>query len=81
MVWIYCGLFPWSKGINGVKWQDLDEALFASNFLSWALNTYEINISHRFTLAMAIKLNHMYKGRNAVSLINSTYNKSFKNNA
>ena len=69
-VWIYRGIFPWSKGIKGVKWRDLDDATYHADFMSWALKSYTIKVSHRFTKDSELFLNHMKVGDKAVMSIN-----------
>ncbi|MDR1007250.1 MAG: hypothetical protein LBL65_01635 [Campylobacteraceae bacterium] len=32
-VWVYRGIFPWSKGTFGVKWRDVDSAAYKMGFL------------------------------------------------
>ncbi len=72
-VWIYSGVFPWNKGFRGVKWRDLDEAVYYTGFLSWALKSYTVKISHRFTKDSEIMLSHMKMGDSAVKAINSEH--------
>ena len=72
-VWLYGGIFPWNKGSNGVKWRDLDEAVYYTGFLSWALRSYTIQISHRFTKDNEIRLTHMRRGHEAVKTINKEH--------
>lgn len=77
-VWLYRGIFPWNKGIHGVKWRDLDEAVYYTGFLSWSLKSYTIKISHRFTKDGEIRLTHMNQGNTAVQLINSMHRSHVK---
>ncbi len=74
-VWIYSGIFPWNKGVNGVKWRDLDEAVYFTGFWSWAFKSYTIRISHRFTKSSEIVLSHMKLGNKAVTIINEEHRK------
>ena len=76
-VWLYRGIFPWNKGISGVKWRDIDEAAFAPNFMSWALKSYTIKVSHRFTKDRELLLRHMELGDNAVIAINDKHKTKF----
>lgn len=69
-VWVFSGIFPWSKGTSGVKWQDLDDARFFTGFFSWIFQTYKIRIGHRFTKESEIVLTMMWKGQKAVTHIN-----------
>jgi len=72
-VWYFVGIFPWAQGVNGVKWRDLDEALIRMGFFSWALKSYTIVISHRYTKDNEIILNHMKDGDKAAALINERH--------
>ena len=69
-VWLYSGIFPWNKGINGIKWRDLDSALYFTGFVSWILKSYSITASHRFTKDFEIAVKHVYKGDEFVKKIN-----------
>ena len=72
-VWIFSGILPWNKGVHGVKWRDLDEAVYFTGFLSWALKSYKLRLSHRFTKASEIILTNMQKGDQAVQQINEKH--------
>lgn len=72
-VWVYSGVLPWRKGSYGVKWRDLDEAVYLTGFLSWLCGSYTIRVGHRFTRASEIALTHMYRGDKAVQAINQTH--------
>jgi hypothetical protein len=74
-VWVYSGIFPWSKGSFGVKWRDIDSASFKTGFFSWALRTYDIRVGHRFTKDSEIVLSSVYKGQEAVVHINELHKK------
>jgi hypothetical protein len=72
-VWVYSGIFPWSKGVTGVKWRDMEDAVYFSNFFSWILNSYTVRISHRFTKTSEITLTHIKNGHDAVVHINQLH--------
>ena len=72
-VWLYRGIFPWNKRVSGVKWRDLEGAGYYTGFMSWALKSYTIKISHRFTKGNEILLTHMKLGDKAVFAINSRH--------
>lgn len=72
-VWIFSGVFPWTKGSNGVKWRDLDEAVYFTGLTSWLFKSYTIRISHRFTKDSEIVLNHMAHGHEATQTINKQH--------
>lgn len=69
-VWMYRGILPWSKGLVGVKWRDMDEATFAPSFWSWLLRSYTIRVGHRFTKSSEIVMTQMAGGKNAVTVLN-----------
>jgi len=71
-IWLSSGILPWNRGIIGVKWRDLDEALYYPTFFSWASNSYKIRLSHRYTKDSEIVIDNMHKGKNAVEQINTT---------
>lgn len=70
-VWVYSGIFPWSKGTRGVKWRDVEDAVYYPNFLSWLLKSYTVRVGHRFTKSSEIVLSHVARGNDAVVHINS----------
>jgi hypothetical protein len=72
-VWVYSGILPWSKGISGVKWRDLEDAVYFPNFLSWLLKSYTVRVGHRFTKTSEIVLPHIAHGHEAVVYINDLH--------
>lgn len=69
-VWLYSGVFPWNRGVSGVKWRDLDEATYRQSFFSWAFKAFTVHIRHRFTKASEIVIPHIREGDEAVMHIN-----------
>lgn len=69
-VWVYEGILPWSKGLRGVKWRDMDECTLTTGFWSWIFRSYTLRISHRFTKESEILLTHMFKGKEVSQKIN-----------
>lgn len=72
-VWVYGGILPWSKGRNGVKWRDLDEASYTTGFWSWALRSYSLRVGHRFTKSSEMLLDAMANGDKAAMKINELH--------
>jgi hypothetical protein len=72
-VWVFRGILPWSKGVSGVKWRDLEDAVYFPNFLSWVLRSYTIRVGHRFTKTSEIVLGHIARGQEAVAHINERH--------
>ncbi len=72
-VWVYSGVLPWNKGIAGVKWRDLDEAVYFQSMGSWLFKSYSIRIGHRFTKSSEILLSNWAHGDQAVTVINGQH--------
>lgn len=72
-VWVYSGILPWNKGVAGVKWRDLDEAVYFQSMGSWLFKSYSIRIGHRFTKSSEILLSHWGRGHEAVMAINGQH--------
>jgi hypothetical protein len=69
-VWLYSGILPWQKGVAGVQWRDLGQAGFRQGFSAWALRSYHITVSHRFTTGSELNIKHVRYGNLAVQHIN-----------
>jgi hypothetical protein len=80
-VWLYSGILPWKKGVAGVKWRDLDEAVFSQSLGSWLFKSYPIRIGHRFTKSSEILFSHMARGHEVVAAINSHHQSLVRSNA
>jgi len=70
-IWVFRGIFPWNKGIYGVRWRDFGEAEFYLNPISWSLKSYRIHIKNRYKEQPEFVLKDMHKGDEAVSQINA----------
>lgn len=64
------GVFPWNTGISGLQWRDLGQAGFTQGFSSWALRSYDVRVSHRFTTGAELHVPHVHRGNLAVEHIN-----------
>ncbi|MCV2363888.1 hypothetical protein LNV23_10560 [Paucibacter sp. DJ1R-11] len=80
-VWVYSGVLPWSKGVAGVKWRDLDEAVYFQTFWSWLFKSYSMRIGHRFTKSSELFLSHMARGHESVMEINGQHQELVRANA
>lgn len=80
-IWCFSGIFPWNKGIRGVKWRDLDEATYVQGMSSWAFKSYSIRVGHRFTKSSEVVLSHMTLGDQAVMQINQHHQELVRANA
>lgn len=72
-VWIFRGIFPWARGVYGVKWRDVDEATYFTGLVSWATKSYRIRIAHRFTKSSEVTISHVIDGDKAVQFINGLH--------
>lgn len=80
-VWLYSGILPWKKGVQGVKWRDMDEATFENGFLSWVARSYTVRISHRFTKASEIVVTNIAGGKTAVTTLNAEQQNHIRHDA
>jgi hypothetical protein len=69
-VWMKSGIFPWEKGITGVQWRDVGQAEYTQGFASWALRSYDIRVSNRFTTGLELVVRNVHLGDKAVMHIN-----------
>ena len=77
-VWVVSGVLPWKKGVSGVKWRDMDDAIFVNGFVSWATRSYTVRIGHRFTRDSEIVLHHIARGRQAVETVNALHQQKIR---
>lgn len=80
-IWLFSGILPWKKGVLGVKWRDLDEAIYFQTFWSWLFKSYSMRIGHRFTKESEIILSHMARGHESVMKINEKHQELVRANA
>jgi len=78
-IWVFSGVLPWSKGVNGVRWRDLDGASYKIGAVAWFTNSYDVIINHRYTKENEIYLSDMWKGNKIVAIINEEHNKLIVN--
>jgi hypothetical protein len=69
-VWVAKGILPWNKGISGVKWRDVSEAVFFQSFASWALKTYTVRVGHKFTNDTELVVANVRNGHEAAQHVN-----------
>lgn len=69
-IWLHAGLFAWSNGITGLRWDEVGVATYRQSFLSWACKSYGVSVSHRFTTIEELYLAHVKDGDVAVQSIN-----------
>lgn len=80
-VWVYSGVLPWNKGVAGVKWRDLDEAVYFQSLGSWLFKSYSIRIGHRFTKSSEILLSDWRRGNEVAMQINEYHQRLVRSNA
>jgi len=69
-VWVFKGIFPWNKGLIGIRWEDIDSAFFTQGFINWVFKSYPVTVSHKYTKASEIHLSHIRNGQVASEKIN-----------
>lgn len=77
-VWVFCGVFPWQKGIYGVKWGNFNEGVFFQNFVSWASRSFTIEVKNRYKKEPEIMLMFMHNGDIAVTKMNSVFMQKYR---
>jgi hypothetical protein len=70
-VWLYSGVFPWSRGVRGVKWRDVDDATFSQGFWTWISKSHRVRVGHRFTRSNELIVPAIAHGDRAVMAINT----------
>ncbi|AZS49648.1 hypothetical protein DM558_02120 [Entomomonas moraniae] len=77
-VWIFAGIFPWNRGSSGIKWRDLDEAVYYTGFFSWLFKSYTIKLTHRYTKTNEIVVADVWRGNKLVKQINDKHMEMIK---
>lgn len=67
-IWFESGLFPWSHGIRGVRWENFDQALFRKSFFSWISGSYTVFLYDRYGRTVEVK--DVWQGRRWVGAVN-----------
>lgn len=78
-IWVRRGVLPWQKGVYGLKWRDLDEAVYVNNMSSHFFKSYDLTLRHRFTKSNEISLSSMHNGDKAVMEINRVHDYLIEN--
>ncbi|MGI2169771.1 hypothetical protein ACROAE_06185 [Shewanella sp. MF05960] len=71
-IWISSGIFPWTKGRNGIRWEDTEQGYYHQGFFSWMTSSYKVLVMNRFTSEKVFEISHMKGGKDAMSTINRT---------
>lgn len=69
-VWVFRGVFPWSRGVYGVKWRDIEDAVYSTNFIQWITKGYPVTLRPRFSNNPQIHTPPIHLGNKAVETIN-----------
>lgn len=77
-IWVYAGIFPWNRGSSGIKWRDLDEAVYFTGFFSWLFKSYTIKLTHRYTKSNEIVVADVWRGNKLVQEINERHMEMIK---
>jgi hypothetical protein len=78
-VYLFRGIFPWTKGMTGTLWRDVADAVYYTGFFSWAFNSYRVVINHRFTKTSELVILSVRDGNKAVMEINDILSRKFIN--
>ncbi len=70
-VWLVSGIFPWSRGVYGVRWREIGIAVFHQGFFSWIFDAYTIHVQNRFDVTRGLLMEHVHHGDEFVSHINA----------
>lgn len=79
-VWVYSGVFPWKKGVSGIKWRYVEQAEYHQNALGWLFGASRVYIRHRFTVDSDIDQSYISKGSDAVIRINQLHDEHVASN-
>ncbi|NWA64086.1 hypothetical protein HX773_24620 [Pantoea sp. B9002] len=79
-VFMYRGIFPWTKGVVGTIWRDISDANYYTGFINWATKSYRVRVGHRFTKTSEIIIPHVKNGHEAVMEINETIKSRARSN-
>lgn len=78
-IYLFSGIFPWTKGMTGTLWRDVAEAVYYTGFISWAFNSYRICVRHRFTKTSELVIPSVKNGNKAAMEINGILSRKFIN--
>lgn len=72
-VWVYQGIFPWSRGAYGVLWEHLDQAMYTRGLFAWLFRSYRVYVLQRFTQQSDIRVKGVHRGDRVVLAINDMH--------
>lgn len=74
-VYLFKGIFPWTKGTTGTLWQDIADAQYFPGFIAWLTKSYSIQVRFRFNKSNETFVPYIWNGHKAVMTINQTLQK------
>lgn len=69
-VWFSRGLFPWQKGVTGVRWSDVNEAMTNVGFIPYWTHSYRVVVTNRYKTVIEINLSNVAHGDEFVGQVN-----------
>ncbi|MBY5246595.1 hypothetical protein [Klebsiella quasipneumoniae] len=78
-VYLFRGIFPWTKGTYGTLWQDIADAQYFPGFIAWVTKTYSVQVRFRFNKSNETFVPYLWNGHRAVMLINQTLQERARN--
>jgi len=69
-VYLFRGIFPWTKGTTGTLWQDIADAQYFPGFIAWLTKTYSVQVRFRFNKSNETFVPYIWNGHRAVMAIN-----------
>jgi len=70
-IWVYSGVFPWTKGTRGIQWEHVGQATFQLGLLSWIFKSYDITVTNKFKENANLTVEGVGSGNEAVTIFNS----------
>ncbi|MDG4868623.1 hypothetical protein P8631_11485 (plasmid) [Guyparkeria sp. 1SP6A2] len=69
-VWFFSGVFPWHKGVRGIRWRDIEDARYFTGFFPWLFRTYTIRVQERFTDSTELHVPWIWRGNLFAQIVN-----------
>jgi len=69
-IWLYSGIFPWSKGVQGMQWANIESVYYRKGFLSWLFKSYDVCITQKFTQGNTLYVSAMDDGEKITTHLN-----------
>lgn len=70
-VWLVSGVFPWTRGVYGVRWREIGIAVFRQGLFSWLFSAFTIHIKNRFDANLGLMVDHVRHGDDLVAVVNA----------